>query len=100
MTKVRIMVSLIFTILFIGGVVIITSPKNNENLKGQQAVVTYETLNVRDSNDQVIGQVHNGREFVLTGNEKFDLNYSWYEVYYDNNESKTAWICECGIRFK
>lgn len=100
MTKVRIMVSLIFTILFIGGVVIITSPKQNEELKGQQAVVTYDSLNVRDEADQIIGQVHKGRNFTLTGKERFDLNYSWYEVYYEYDESKTAWVCEVGIRFE
>lgn len=100
MTKIKIVAVVFFAILFFGGVTMITSTKNNENLKGQQAVVTYDSLNVRDAHGEVIGQVQKNRNFTLTGREKFDLTYSWYEVYYEYDEADTAWVCECGICFK
>lgn len=80
-------------ILYVG---IITRPKENVKLVDRTATVTYSKLNVRDEDSKIIGELHNGDHVTLTGREKFDLTFTWYEIKSDS-ESGVAWIADVGI---
>lgn len=84
---------LVITVIAIG-LLIMTRTKENEKLINHPATVTYSTLNVRDDNGKVIGQLHNGNQITLTGLEKFDMDYVWYQI---NYEGGVAWVADKGI---